>query len=62
MVKMRSAKSANKRLKLLANKKVKRKHAYTSHLASHKSTKQKRHLRKSTFLHKSDIKRLEKIL
>jgi len=53
-VKSHSKKSLQKRFKILANGKLKHRHAYTSHLAYSKSTKQKRHLRKSSLLDSSD--------
>lgn len=61
-LKFRSKKSAQKRFKILSRGIVKHHHAYTSHLAYSKSTKQKRHLRKDSFLDKSDWKRLKKML
>ena len=62
-VKVKSKRAATKRFKILpTSKKIKRWHAYTSHLAYSKSTKQKRHLRKSSLLNKSDWKRLKKII
>ena len=39
--------------------KVVRHHAYVSHLAPHKTTKQKKHLAKATTVHKTDYKRIK---
>jgi large subunit ribosomal protein L35 len=61
-IKSRSKKSLVKRIKVLANGKIKHWSAYTSHLAYNKTTKQKRHLRKSSFLSKSDWKRLKRLI
>ncbi len=54
---MKSKKAFTKRVKVTGSGKFKRAHAYTSHLAPHKTTKQKRHLRKASLISKSDYKR-----
>ncbi|HHT66708.1 MAG TPA: 50S ribosomal protein L35 [Erysipelotrichaceae bacterium] len=59
MPKMKSKRSLMKRIKVTGSGKVMRQHAYVSHLAANKTTKQKRQLRKSTLLHKSDYKRVK---
>jgi len=41
---------------------LKRSHAYVSHFAANKSHKQKRNLRKSTLVSKSDYKRIKLML
>ena len=46
MPKMKTHRGAAKRFKKTGSGKLKRSHAYTSHLFANKSTKQKRHLRK----------------
>ena len=46
MPKMKSKKALTKRIKVTGSGKVRRHHAYVSHLAPHKTHKQKRHLRK----------------
>jgi large subunit ribosomal protein L35 len=61
-IKSRSKKSLVKRIKVLANGKIKHWSAYTSHLAYNKTAKQKRHLRKSSLLSKSDWKRLKRLI
>ncbi|WNE41095.1 MAG: 50S ribosomal protein L35 [Mycoplasmataceae bacterium] len=61
-IKSHSKKSLVKRVKILASGKVKHWRAYTSHLAYNKTSKQKRHLRKSSLICKSDLKRLKKII
>lgn len=60
--KMRSIKAIQKRLVPKVSGNYKRWHANTSHLACSKTSKRKRHLRKSSFLSKSDWKRLRKVL
>ena len=59
MPKMKSKRALMKRIKVTGSGKVTRHHAYTSHLAPHKTTKQKRHLMKSTSVHNSDYKRIK---
>ena len=61
-LKFRSKKALTKRFKNLSKGKLKHWRAYTSHLAYSKTTKQKRHLRKSSLLDSSDWKRLKKIV
>lgn len=62
MPKMKTNKSAKKRFKKTGKGKLKRRHAYTSHLFGHKSPKQKRHLRKSDLVAKEDRKRIKRLL
>lgn len=62
MPKMKTKKSAAKRFKKTGTGKLKRSHAYTSHLFSNKSTKQKRQLRKSGTVSKGDQKRIEGLI
>ena len=49
MPKLKTHSGAKKRFKLTKNGKVKRAHAYKSHILNKKSTKRKRLLRKGTF-------------
>ncbi|GAA0483941.1 50S ribosomal protein L35 [Virgibacillus sp. MSP4-1] len=62
MPKMKTHKGSQKRFKKTGNGKVKRAHAYTSHLFANKSTKQKRKLRKSALVSSSDMKRISSML
>lgn len=62
MPKMKTKKSAAKRFKKTGTGKLKRSHAYTSHLFSNKSTKQKRQLRKAGTVSKGDQKRIEGLI
>lgn len=59
MPKMKTRKALAKRVKKTGSGKWKRSHAYTSHFFSHKSQKQKRHLRKGSLVHNSDYKRIK---
>ena len=62
MPKMKTNSSAKKRFKLTATGKVKRKHAYKSHILTKKSTKRKRNLTHSTLVHESDMRRVKHML
>ncbi|WP_096436030.1 50S ribosomal protein L35 [Alteribacter populi] len=62
MPKMKTHRGAAKRFKRTGTGKLKRSHGYTSHLAANKTTKQKRKLRKSGMVHKSDQKRIDAML
>jgi large subunit ribosomal protein L35 len=62
MPKVKTNSGAKKRFKLTGTGKVKRKHAYHSHILTKKETKQKRNLAKTTLVHKSDEKRVKKML
>ena len=57
MPKMKSKKALTKRVKVTGSGKLVRHHAFTGHLAPHKTTKQKKHLAKQTGIHKTDYKR-----
>ena len=54
MPKMKTKGSAKKRFKLTGTGKIKRKHAFKSHILTKKETKQKRNLTKAGLVHKSD--------
>ncbi|NLG82206.1 MAG: 50S ribosomal protein L35 [Bacilli bacterium] len=62
MPKMKTHRGAAKRFKRTGTGKLKRHHAYTSHLAPRKTTKQKRQLRKAAIVSKSDYKRIKDLL
>lgn len=59
MPKMKTRKALSKRVKKTGSGKWARSHAYTSHFFSHKSQKQKRHLRKGALVHSTDMKRIK---
>ncbi|MFW5687317.1 MAG: 50S ribosomal protein L35 [Bacteroidota bacterium] len=56
MPKMKTKSGAKKRFTLTASGKVKRKHAYKSHILTKKSKKRKRNLTQTGLVHKSDQK------
>lgn len=62
MPKMKTHKGAAKRFKKTGTGKLKRQHAYTSHMFAHKSPKQKRKLRKAAIVSKGDFKRIRQLL
>ena len=62
MPKMKSHRGAAKRFKRTGSGKLKRSHAYTSHLAHNKKTKQKNHLAKAGIVSNSDYKRITAML
>jgi large subunit ribosomal protein L35 len=51
---MKTKSSAKKRFKLTGSGKIKRKHAYKSHILTKKSNKRKLRLTHSTLVHKAD--------
>jgi large subunit ribosomal protein L35 len=55
MPKMKTKASAKKRFKLTGTGKIKRKHAFKSHILTKKSTKRKARLTKTGLVHKSDV-------
>ncbi|MFL5753217.1 MAG: 50S ribosomal protein L35 [Bacteroidia bacterium] len=54
MPKMKTNSSAKKRFSLTGTGKIKRKHAYKSHILTKKTTKQKRNLTGTGLVHKRD--------
>ena len=60
--KMKSKRALMKRVRVKPNGQLVRKSAYTGHLAPRKSTKQKRHLRKSRVISESDYKSIRSLL
>lgn len=54
MPKMKSTSSAKKRFKLTGSGKLKRKHAFKSHILTKKATKRKRNLTKDGLVCKAD--------
>ncbi|WP_420583406.1 50S ribosomal protein L35 [Reichenbachiella sp.] len=54
MPKVKTKAGAKKRFKLTGSGKIKRKHAFKSHILTKKETKQKRNLTKMGLVHKSD--------
>lgn len=62
MSKMKTHKGTQKRFKRTGSGKLKRSHAYTSHLFANKSQKQKRKLRKSAVVSRGDQRRIDTML
>ncbi len=62
MPKIKSKSSAKKRFTLTGTGKIKRKHAYKSHILTKKSTKRKRNLTYTTTVDTSDEKRVRDML
>ncbi|MDD4374473.1 MAG: 50S ribosomal protein L35 [Bacteroidales bacterium] len=62
MPKMKTKSGAKKRFKLTGTGKIKRKHAYKSHILTKKSTKRKRNLTYSGLVDKADEKNIREML
>ena len=62
MPKMKTNSGAKKRFSFTGTGKIKRKHAYHSHILTKKSKKRKRNLQKTTLVHPSDEKRIKHLL
>ena len=62
MPKMKTKSSAKKRFKLTGTGKIKRKHAYKSHILTKKSKKRKRNLTYFTTVDKADEKNIRRML
>ncbi|MCK4664846.1 MAG: 50S ribosomal protein L35 [Bacteroidales bacterium] len=59
MPKMKTKSGAKKRFTLTGSGKIKRKHAFKSHILTKKSTKRKRNLTYFTTVHKADEKNIK---
>ncbi|MBI5476324.1 MAG: 50S ribosomal protein L35 [Ignavibacteriales bacterium] len=62
MPKMKSTSGAKKRFKKTASGKFKRHKAFRSHILTSKTTKRKRHLRKSTLASEQEQKKIEMMI
>jgi large subunit ribosomal protein L35 len=62
MPKMKTISGAKKRFKLTGTGKIKRKHAYKSHILTKKETDQKKRLGKFTIISDADKKNVKKML
>ncbi len=62
MPKVKTKSGAKKRFKLTGTGKIKRKHAFKSHILTKKETKQKRNLTRTGLVAKSDKKNVKKML
>ena len=59
MPKMKTKSSAKKRFKMTGTGKIKRKHAFKSHILTKKSKKRKAALTKTGLVHKSDVRSIK---
>ncbi len=62
MPKMKTKSGAKKRFKLTGSGKIKRKHAFKSHILTKKSKKRKLRLTHATLVHESDAKNIKQQL
>jgi large subunit ribosomal protein L35 len=62
MPKMKSKSGAKKRFELTGTGKIKRKHAFKSHILTKKTTKRKRNLTYSTIVDKADAANIKEML
>lgn len=62
MPKMKTHRGAGKRFKKTATGKLKRGHAFKSHILTKKSPKRKRNLRQATLVSGADAKRIKRLL
>lgn len=62
MPKVKTKSGAKKRFKLTGTGKIKRKHAFKSHILTKKATKRKRNLTHMTLVHDADKDRVKKML
>lgn len=62
MPKLKTNRGAAKRFKLTAKGKVKSKRCNHGHILTKKTTKRKRNLRKATYLAKSDMKSVRRLM
>ncbi len=62
MPKMKTKSGAKKRFVLTGTGKIKRKHAYKSHILTKKSTKRKRNLTYFTIIDKADEKNIRRMI
>lgn len=62
MPKVKTNSSAKKRFKVTGSGKIKRKHAFKSHILTKKTTKQKRNLTKATLVSDADTPNVKHML
>ena len=62
MPKIKTHRGAAKRFSKTGSGKIKRNHAFTSHILEKKSPKRKRNLRKSAIMFKGDTQRVTKLI
>ena len=62
MPKVKTNSGSKKRFALTGTGKIKRQHAYHSHILTKKTKKQKRNLTNSGLVHKTDMREVKKLL
>lgn len=62
MPKLKTHSGSKKRFKITKTGKVKRAHAYRSHILNKKTTKRKRNLRKAAYADPTNVKAIKKLL
>jgi large subunit ribosomal protein L35 len=62
MPKMKTHRGAAKRFSLTGTGKIKRNHAFKSHILTKKSAKRKRNLRKAAMMSAADAQRVKKLI
>jgi large subunit ribosomal protein L35 len=62
MPKIKPKSGAQKRFRITGTGKIKRKHAFKSHILTKKSTKRKRKLTHTTLVHKADLNNVKALL
>lgn len=62
MPKMKTKSAAKKRFKVTGTGRIKRKHAYKSHILTKKSVKRKRNLRHATIVEPANMKAVKEML
>ena len=62
MPKMKTNSSAKKRFRVTNSGKIKRKHAFKSHILTKKGTKRKRHITHAASIHPTNMKRVRAML
>jgi large subunit ribosomal protein L35 len=62
MPKLKTNRAARKRFRKTGTGKIRRSHAYKSHILTKKTTKRKRNLRKSGLVHAANARRIKRLL
>ena len=62
MPKLKSNRAARKRFRRTATGKIRRSHAFKSHILTKKTTKRKRNLRKSGLVHPANARRIGRLI
>ena len=62
MPKLKTNRAARKRFRKTGTGKIRRNHAYKSHILTKKTTKRKRNLRKSVIVHPANAGRIKRLL